>query len=142
MSKLKPVLVLVLLLGSFQNCGKLSASHTGFESTQGIASFDMVVNQIFTPKCARCHGGFTDFATVTSCSRIIPFKPEESYLYTAVTAGTMPPCGDHLNSYQLELLRAWIEGGALSSQGYPPPAIQTPCAVPLKATPSVAIMCN
>ncbi len=99
------------------------------------ATFAQVRAQILTPSCALsgCHADF-EFPRLTSQQAyqnivgaasssgqplIDPGSPSTSYLYLKITGASsiqgsqMPRGGPQLSAEHMELLRLWIEGGAL-----------------------------
>lgn len=95
--------------------------HTGVCQPDTVY-FERDVLPIIVSQCTQsgCHdvashkGGYT----LTKYSFIYhdaltPFKPDQSELYTIIQEGEMPP-RDHLPSDQIEIIRKWIEQGALN----------------------------
>lgn len=100
------------------------------------ATFTMVKDQILTPSCALsgCHADFTfprltasnAYASIVGIASssgqplVDPGAPASSYLYLkvidddSINGGSMPSGGPRLGSAQIELLRSWIERGALN----------------------------
>ena len=48
---------------------------------------------------------------------IVPGKPDESRLYEFISKGTMPPGDVYLGERDIEMIRSWIDAGALSPDG-------------------------
>ena len=111
------------------------------ESAQA-ATLTMVQEQIFNLSCARsgCHGNgsssaglqldegltYGEIVNVPSVQqpqldRVEPNDPGASYLWLkviddpSIQGGRMPPSGSPLSQDQLDLLRGWIEAGALDN---------------------------
>ena len=103
-------------------------------------TFTRVQNEIFTPSCAfvGCHGGpspaqgqnltagqaYANIVNVkaneSTLDRIEPGSPSQSYMWLKVTGdssivGGRMPLGGQLNQQELDLLRDWIEAGALDN---------------------------
>lgn len=84
------------------------------------------VRSIFLAKCSECHGPalqrpkaglyFHDLQQVAANrDLVVPFKPEESYLWTLVQNDDMPAKGAKagpLNTKEKEIVHAWITAGA------------------------------
>ena len=113
-------------------------------SCGGPASLTTVQAKVFTPSCAfgTCHNppqGAGDLVLntgthskivnvpspqVPTMKRVVPGKPEESFLYLKLTkttddlrqygpdAGESMPPGEPLEAERLELVREWIANGA------------------------------
>ena len=101
---------------------------------EGLATFERVQTRIFDLSCASsgCHGGsaWPDLSSGKAYGNIVnvestqglplvyPDFPDSSYLYlkllpdAAVSGGRMPLGGPYLDAASLEIVRAWIEGGA------------------------------
>ena len=91
-------------------------------------SFDRDIRPIFAAHCVQCHnekkqsGGLRldakSFAVRGSI--IVPGKSADSLLYQRITAPDgeqMPPVGERLSTAQIALIKAWIEAGAVWSEG-------------------------
>ena len=103
------------------------------------ALIDDVVD-VFTRKCSPCHApGATDekamkdwgcshdlAATLELEDLVVPGEPDDSDLYLTVEFGDMPPedweDGTQCTPAELEVIRAWIAGGAPVPKTAPPPA--------------------
>ena len=84
-------------------------------------TFDADVLPLFRAKCFACHNGKTRSGGLSLESRedilrggksggaIIPGKPVDSLLMTAVATGKMPMAGTRLNAVELGAIRTWIE---------------------------------
>src|SRR5436305_5497378 len=96
----------------------------------GTVKFEKDVLPIFTQYCFTCHGKTSpqlglDLRTAASTMRgsqngpmIIKGSPENSVLFQQVSTHAMPPPAfkAKLPDAQIETIRAWIAGGALSDQ--------------------------
>lgn len=83
-------------------------------------TFTSVYKTIINGKCANCHDGFGEaqsFDTrediLSKPGRIIPGNAKDSKLYQLVVAGLMPRKAPKLSPPEIELIRQWIEAGAL-----------------------------
>jgi hypothetical protein len=117
----------------------------GMSANQSVATLDLCRNNIFIPTCSTtsCHSslratgglvldGFNAYANLVDVlaenpaaraagkRRVVPGKPEESFLYQKVTGqlgpeegDPMPQTGAILPPGQVELIRQWILNGAL-----------------------------
>jgi hypothetical protein len=100
------------------------------------------VKEIFTAKCVQCHGahlrkpkgkfGYVlDLARVSANPKmVVPSRPEESKLWQSVRDDEMPPedaKAGPLAGEQKEVIRAWIESGALPDRT---PAASSPGSLP------------
>ncbi len=82
--------------------------------------------EIFRAHCFECHGGtktnggvkILDRELLVKKEKIVPGKPEDSYLVSLITANddtVMPPSGQpKLNAEDIESIRKWIAAGAPS----------------------------
>jgi hypothetical protein len=100
-------------------------------------SLQFLYDEIISPQCKSCHGGAGGFgfdddknsffeATLNMPSNdrsdesyIVPFEPDASYLFRKLTGenisgGIMPTSGP-LPAEDVELIRKWIEQGALNN---------------------------
>ncbi len=91
-------------------------------------SFDRDIRPIFAAHCMQCHnekkqsGGLRLDAKSFALrgSIIVPGKSAASLLYQRITAPDgeqMPPVGERLSAAQIALIKAWIEAGAVWSEG-------------------------
>lgn len=122
----------VLLGGSVGARGSDVPSDQPSKNAAVFASmFETTVRPILQAKCVRCHGGEgrkaeLDLRTAASVlaggesgAVVEPKKPAESLLFERILDGSMPPDAedaDRLTEAQIELVRGWIEGGALSQE--------------------------
>lgn len=103
------------------------------DSSEVVATFTLVQDEILVPSCALsgCHADFqfpiltrsrayssiVGIASSAGMPLIDPGAPATSYLYLKVTGqgagGRMPAGAPALTQARIDLLRAWIEGGAL-----------------------------
>lgn len=106
-----------------------------------VATISDLQSQIFTPKCASCHGGasprqnlrldsttnsYNDLVNVNSVEvagrlRVAPNLPDQSYLVEKVSSNTpsvgsrMPAGGNPpLSNTEINMIRGWIANGAQS----------------------------
>jgi len=90
------------------------------------ATFSFVNNKIIIPKCLNCHkprdqGGFgleddyTSYELTISTGSVVPGDSAASAMYNEVLNGKMPPSGASLSEDEVELIRAWIDAGALNN---------------------------
>jgi mono/diheme cytochrome c family protein len=96
-------------------------------SPVGEVSFSADVLPILVERCSECHGDddpeegleVTSYRTLMLGSIygavIKPGDVEGSYLFEQVSSGKMPKKGDRLTAAQIEIIRRWIEAGALDN---------------------------
>ena len=113
----RPVLLAVLLSGS------LSAAVD--EASQKVPRFESDIWPIFEANCLVCHGdklqqNGLDLRTRKSVLKggeagpaVQPGSAGESLLYEKVETGSMPMGGERLKAEEIEVIRRWIEAGAL-----------------------------
>ncbi|MEN9554240.1 MAG: Chromosome partition protein Smc [Planctomycetota bacterium] len=104
-----------------------------------VVTWDQV-RAVFQKRCFACHRGEQargglDLSSVaairagaTSGASVVPFKPEESLIYTLpahLENPKMPPNGTRLPQRELNLIQQWILGG-LSEKTSPPEAGTAP----------------
>lgn len=107
---------LVVILGCFTAAAAAQAPR-----------FERDVLPIVTAKCLSCHGGNSmvglDLRTAASLFKgshngpvLVKGSPEESLLYKKISSRMMPPEAFNrpLTEAEIETIRLWIEGGALS----------------------------
>lgn len=92
-----------------------------------VVSFQADVLPIFVERCSECHGDdnpeegleVTTYRTLMLGSIygsvIKAGDPEGSYLFEQVSSGKMPKKGGPLTPTQIEIVRRWIEQGALDN---------------------------
>jgi WD40 repeat protein len=93
-------------------------------------TFDDHVKPILLRRCSSCHNSdrtegdlnVTNFIDLTqgggSGEAIVPFSADESYLFGLVThedSPEMPPGGDKIPDPEIQLLKRWIDQGALEN---------------------------
>ena len=90
-------------------------------------SFSEDILPIFKDRCSECHEWpdpsedlvLTSYGDVMYGSAngdvVIPGEPENSYLVELIETGQMPRRRDPLTTVQIELIKAWIEAGALDN---------------------------
>jgi len=119
LSRIIRLVALVLILGSFVR----SAGAEEPQVTQDLASR---VRSIFLAKCSECHGRslsrpraalyLHELGQVASNREwVVPYEPENSYLWTLVRNDDMPAKGAKagpLSPQEREIVRAWIAAGA------------------------------
>jgi WD40 repeat protein len=113
-------------------CGLLAAPTHAQDDPAKKITFDEHIQPIFRQHCLSCHSADTKksdlaidaYATAmeggASGEVVIPGDPEASRLWALVThqdEPTMPPATDKLPDETLDLIRRWIEGGALENSG-------------------------
>src|SRR5262245_15340059 len=89
------------------------------------ARFESDVLPLFKAKCLACHSatarqGGLSLETRDDARRggkngaaVVPGKPTDSLLLALVISGKMPMGGSRLSDAEIDILRHWIEGGAL-----------------------------
>ncbi len=91
---------------------------------QATISFSGEIQPLFNENCVRCHGGIanlwlTDYEQMLLGALngpvVRPGNPDNSPLYTYVNEGLMPVDTGRLDPEQIELIRRWIEEGALKN---------------------------
>lgn len=98
-------------------------------ATRAEVTYSADVAPIFKKSCVQCHGGMDngekrveyglDLTTAKGAlagseygAVIEPGDPDNSYLVELIEAGDMPEEGDPLTPEEIEIIRAWIAGGA------------------------------
>lgn len=104
---------------------------SGAHGADEKVTFDDHIKPLFNQRCASCHNpnnksGDLDVTNFTammlgggSGAVVEVGEPSGSYLYKLIThesSPEMPPDADRLPDAELELVRQWIEGGALENQ--------------------------
>ena len=91
---------------------------------EATISFSREIQPIFNENCVRCHGGIADlwltnyeqmFNGALNGPVVRPRNPVRSPLYIYVRDGLMPVDADDLHPGQIELIRQWIEEGAVKN---------------------------
>ena len=130
----KPLLIALAVI--LHSCADLTTStDMVFDSApEGPATLERVQTTVFDVSCASsgCHGGsaWPDLSAGQAYGNIVnmestrgfplvyPGLPDSSYLYlkllpdAPISGGRMPLGGPYLDAASLEIVRAWIEGGA------------------------------
>ena len=126
-------LVLLIALGCAGDGTRIPGQMMGSGTTLATLQTD-----IFTPFCSPCHqpGGIgpmpldneaatflslvdEDSLGIPSLKRVLPFKPEQSYLVwkiegrMCIVGDPMPLGGPMLSQDRIDEIRDWIDGGAL-----------------------------
>jgi hypothetical protein len=119
----KTLLMPVMLLATATFFGLYSRAAE--QSVQKYPSFEPEVLPIFQANCLACHSGAQgqkglDLTTRDSALKggesgpaILPGSAAQSLLYRKVSSGVMPPGGNKLSPVDIEMIRRWIEAGAL-----------------------------
>jgi predicted metal-binding protein len=96
-------------------------------ATAQNVSFESDILPIFELKCGECHGEvYPELRlTLTSYEGILkgseygsvvkPGDPSASYLIDMIASGEMPQDGEPVNLEEFNLIRSWIEQGALEN---------------------------
>jgi formylglycine-generating enzyme required for sulfatase activity len=105
--------------------------------TQTAAAVDFTkdVAPIYETYCLSCHGAGSGGNRINLTSRqamleskvLVPGNPQASRVYTSVQNGSMPP-GGKLPAASVEILRQWVQEGAVWPEG-------TALKVPVKSAP-------
>lgn len=117
--------------------------------------FNEVKTKILDAKCSRCHdeesddGNFTTYATTLKYVTPGNFANSELVKNLQNFGGKMPKRGQPLADTEIELLKAWIDGGALEKVAGAPAATPgpaptpgptpTPAPTPVVAPPAVTV---
>ncbi len=113
-------------------CCSTATAVTGQPNT--TLRFESDILPIFETRCLTCHGDADhqsdlDLRTRDSILRggrtgpaVTPFLPDESLLLQKVVQGAMPPGKRKLAPEEIDLLRHWIDGGALIQGEEPTPS--------------------
>ena len=119
----KPVLkiAIFLTLGTLFSLNSPAAEQT----VDSLPRFESEIFPIFQANCLPCHGSAQgqkglDLTTRDSVLKggesgpsILPGLPSQSLLFHKVSSGAMPPVGNKLSLTDIEMIRRWIEAGAL-----------------------------
>jgi uncharacterized membrane protein len=106
----------------------VTAAHPS-ETTLSLenVSFEEHIQPILERRCAKCHGGefpseglnMESYESLISGSQngvvIIPGDANNSLLFQKIESGEMPKRGSDLTTEQIELIRQWINEGALNN---------------------------
>lgn len=87
-----------------------------------VPTFAAVQQYVLSPKCMGCHSGagspmtvdLSSYETIMARGLVTPLNPEQSPLLDSIVKGRMPK-GNPLNEALVNLVRTWIEMGALKS---------------------------
>jgi hypothetical protein len=106
--------------------------------------FETDILPILQSNCLRCHGekirrAELDLRTLQgilkggeSGAALVPGQPEKSLLYQKVHEGAMPPAKkDRLSAAQVDTIRRWIAGGALSGSSQGTAAVSQHDVIPI-----------
>ena len=132
MKILKYIPILLLLI--FVNCTKDTGPIDNNNSSEENISFSNDVQPIFDQTCISCHpnSGDLDLTTANSYNdlvnvnasgfsgkRVVPGDAEQSILYKKIDGsgayGSNMPLGGSLSTAQINLIKQWIEEGALNN---------------------------
>jgi mono/diheme cytochrome c family protein len=118
----------LVFLFFYNNCSGYEAGKTLDLGSTTSADASAQVKLILTNNCATCHGpangvvgGFadvTDLSGLISQNQIIPNNANNSVLFQSLTGAngtTLMPVGMALNSSDIQVIRDWINQGALFS---------------------------
>ena len=141
----RPTLLIVLgIVTSLWSANRVNAQDAKI-------NFDDNVKTVLRQRCASCHGpdskkgdlDITNFTNLmqggSSGSVIEPGDPDGSYLYNLVTHEDEPvmPPGGKIPDAEIEMIRKWIELGALENQGSKAVMTKKPAAVAMGENPLV-----
>ncbi len=138
---------LLIALGMLASWCSLNGAH----AQDAKINFDDNVKTVLRQRCASCHGpdskkgdlDITNFTNLmqggSSGSVIEPGDPDGSYLYNLVTHEDEPvmPPGGKIPDAEIEMIRKWIELGALENQGSKAVMTKKPAAVAMGENPLV-----
>ena len=135
--KSKALLVILLMCGAI--AGLISCMHAANASNEKlpeVVSYNFHIRPIFSDKCFKCHGpdvskqqaglrfdipdsAFAPLKETRGAFAIVPGKPDESEMFRRIsstdTSYQMPTPDSHLGtltSYEIELIKKWIQQGA------------------------------
>lgn len=101
--------------------------------------FKAIQAQVVAPHCLNCHSGMTasagvDLSTYESMLKkaVVPGDPDKSPFYTSINEGRMPKMASRLSPSLIEMVRKWIEAGALEKENSTPPPTPEPPPPPPK----------
>jgi hypothetical protein len=141
MKRIAPIAwILSLILGGVSPASEMDAKELATR-----------VRSIFLAKCSECHGRtlqrpkaglyLHDLQQITANhDLVVPFKPENSYLWTLVQNDDMPAKGASagpLNTQEKEIVHAWITAGAPSLPS-PTSVLTAPSSASAQAEQTVA----
>jgi hypothetical protein len=102
-----------------------SATATSEGTSPPAVSFAADVLPLLESRCARCHGSgradaglnVTDYASLMAGSRdgavVVPGDSAASLLVEVIVSGEMPRRGPPLLPAEIEIVKAWVDAGAL-----------------------------
>ncbi|MCB0414304.1 MAG: hypothetical protein KDD50_08230 [Bdellovibrionales bacterium] len=123
------ILLLILSL-FFTSCSfrqEKSGSEDAAKNLSKLVGADFAsLNQyVFQPKCVRCHTEptqnnhhivLTNYQTIINSTvfppLVVPGKPEQSSLYTAMASGRMPKDSGRMPEHVIKMVFEWIKAGA------------------------------
>lgn len=122
-------LVFVCAFVVFQNCGSniVTAAQPSQTSVIENVSFQNDVQPILERRCAKCHGGefpseglnMETYESLMSGSQngvvVVAGDANNSLIIEMIENGEMPKRGQDLTTEQIELIRQWINEGALNN---------------------------
>lgn len=96
---------------------------TGTEDSTEQVSYSSDITPILESRCTSCHnnissnGGVNLASYATTINTVVPNDSEQSILYGVVahTFGSPMPQGDKLPDNQIEVIKIWIDEGALDN---------------------------
>lgn len=112
-SKIKNILVIIVVSAAFFSCEnnvEEESPNNEEELCNSDISFTSKVKPIIDNNCIRCHGG-NQLPDLRSYTRI---KNNTERIKEQVVNRTMPQ-GGSLTSAEIELIRCWIENGAIDN---------------------------
>ncbi|MCB9026277.1 MAG: hypothetical protein H6625_08175 [Bdellovibrionaceae bacterium] len=120
-------LKLLSIVVIFQNCSGFETFSSADLSSLEVSTYEKVYDEVLSKKCLHCHndklagGGvyFTSYDTLMSSNIVLPFDSTNSLLYISVLNGDMPSESETLSSSEINLIKNWIDLGAISGQGKP-----------------------
>jgi uncharacterized membrane protein len=148
------VATIVLMSALSSACGK--ASHqpgaspvslfgsSNLSSTGETPGFDILLKEIFQPRCVACHASFATHDGILASGTITNRNPQSSSLYTRVSNGSMPLGSPGLSEVEVTAIYNWISSGSPATAGVtiPPstggsiPPTPTPTPTPSPNPPS------
>lgn len=120
------ILPIVLIIASLSSCSSNQAGATATTRT-GAVSYSQDVAPILVDRCEKCHGtsvqkGQLDLSSYNAIMAgggsgevISPGNADGSKLIQMVTSGKMPKQGAKLTPDQINILKDWMNAGALDN---------------------------
>lgn len=123
------LMTLFFALTFFSACG-LKATHEtqpGGEAGSSVPlkpTYASIATNIIAAKCLSCHNGpnsakrvdLSSYDTILANTNypplVLPGKPEQSSLYTAIVTGYMPRYKSALRGVEMQAVLDWIQNGA------------------------------